>query len=139
MDPKVSVGIVFSDGVIREHGTGKLTLIGIFQILNAPAFPFQCFPFQVTVFLHYLPIGEAIEVRISVETVEGQKLAEAKGQLKIDNVVEPEGQIELPLAMPQILFQAPGVYPVKVFVNDKKVGEKPIFLRSIVQLQFRNN
>src|SRR5437667_157611 len=47
VEPKL-VGIVFSDYVIREHGTGKLTLVGCFSVYNARQFPFTSPRFFVT-------------------------------------------------------------------------------------------
>jgi hypothetical protein len=139
VSPKLSGGIIFSDGVIREQGTGKLTLIGSFQILNAPAFPFLSPPFQVTAFIENLPVGEQITARVSLETAEGAQLAFAGVQLKLDTLIEPTAQFELPFPMPAVNFQTPGHYVVRVFVAEQEIGRKTLFVRSITQLQFSNN
>jgi hypothetical protein len=41
--------------------------------------------------------------------------------------------------MPPVNFQTPGDYVVRVFVDEQEIGKKPLFVRSITQLQFRNN
>lgn len=48
-EPVLCPGIIFSDGVIREHGTGKLSLIGSFTAYTFPTVPFVAPPFVVTV------------------------------------------------------------------------------------------
>jgi hypothetical protein len=139
VSPRLSTGILFSDGVIREHGTGKLTLIGCFQFFNAPAFPFVSPPFFVSAFIEYLPLGEEVTARVSLQTAEGAQLAFAIGQLKLDNVLDPSAQFELPFQLPPTNFQTPGNYVVRVFVADQEIGKRTLFVRSITQTQFRNN
>jgi hypothetical protein len=130
---------MFSDGVIREQGTGKVSLIGCFQIFNAPAFPFLSPPFYISVFIEHLPVGEQVVARVSLQSAEGVQLAFASGQLKLDSVIEASAQFELPFPMPPVNFQTPGDYVVRVFVDEQEIGKKPLFVRSITQLQFRNN
>lgn len=140
VNPRVSVGIVFSDNVIREHGTGKLTIVGTFQILNAQAFPFLSPPFQVTAFIEDFPTGQPVTASVVLENENGARLASASGQLTLEAVVEPGGQVELPFPMPQVNFQSPGVYLVRVLVADQEIGRKPLYVRSITQQpQVSNN
>jgi len=66
MEPTLCKGIMLSDSVIREHCTGKLSLIGCFTTYSFPILPSvapaRCFP-KVSVSLkayakdHYLTIA----------------------------------------------------------------------------------
>src|SRR5260370_685419 len=51
IEPTLTPNINFSDSIIREQGSGKLTLVGTFQRFNVQQFPFQPAPFFVTVAL----------------------------------------------------------------------------------------
>ena len=133
VSPKLSGGIIFSDGAIREHGTNKLTLIGSFQILNAPVFPFTSLPFQVTALVENLPIGEQILARVSVQSPEETELGGSAGQLKLDNMVEPRAHTELPFPVRPIVFQTPGEYIVRVLIGEQEIGRKSLFVRSVPQ------
>jgi hypothetical protein len=131
--PELSAAIVFSDGMIREAGTGKVTLIGSFQILNAASFPFAGAPFFVTAFVEHLPLGVQLLARASLISSDGSELGGSAGQLKIDGVVEPGAHIEIPFPMPAITFQAAGAYPIRILIGDQEIGRKTLFLRSAPQ------
>ena len=139
VSPRLSVGIVFSDGVIREHGTGKLTIVGTFQMLNAQAFPFLSLPFQVTAFIENFPTGRPVTASVVLENESAARLAFTSGQMTLDGVHEPGAQVDLPFPIPQVNFQSPGIYVVRVLVEDEEIGRKSLFVRSITQPQFRSN
>jgi hypothetical protein len=44
-EPALCPAIILSDSVIREHGAGKISLIGSFTTYNFPTFPFVAAPF----------------------------------------------------------------------------------------------
>jgi hypothetical protein len=134
MSPKLSLAIIFSDGVIREQGTGKHTLIGCFQVLNAPAFPWVCQPFFVTAFIENLPLGELITAKASVENAEGAELGSVTGQLKLETMLDEKGQTEVPFPFRPISFVSSGEYAVRVLVAEQEIGRKSLFVRSLPQL-----
>jgi len=139
MNPQLGVGIIFSDGVIREHGTGKLTIVGSFEAFNAVAFPFQAPPFLVTLLLEGLPVNEQVEARVTLESQDKLKLADITGQLRVDDALYDGGRIELPLPFPPITFQNPGSYALKVFINGQNVGQRAVAVRPVSQARFQNN
>jgi len=134
MSPKLSLAVIFSDGVIREYGTSKLTLIGCFQVLNAPAFPFVCNPFFVTASIENLPLGEQITAKAIVENSEGAELGSVAGQLKLEAMVDEKGQTEVPFPFRPMSFVSPGEYAVRIFVAEQEIGQRSLFVRSLPQV-----
>jgi len=51
VEPTLTQGIIFSDLVIKEQGTGKSTIVGSFGAYNLPQVPMQVPPFFTTVFV----------------------------------------------------------------------------------------
>src|SRR5262249_49568445 len=95
-EPVVCPAIIFSDGAIREQGTGKLSLIGCFSHFNAPGFPFLSQPFIVTVLLSNIrgPI-EHLPVTLRVETPgSAHVLSSVSGEMNIGPEVEQNQILE---------------------------------------------
>ncbi|HWY76893.1 MAG TPA: hypothetical protein VN281_14825 [Verrucomicrobiae bacterium] len=134
MSPKLSLAIIFSDSVIREHGTGKHTLIGTFQLFNAPAFPFVCPPFFVTALIENLSQGDLITAKAILENSEGAELGSVTGQLKLETMFDEKGQTELPFPFRPISFESPGEYAVRILVNEQEIGRRSLLVRSLPQL-----
>lgn len=63
-DP-TTTAIILSDMVIREGGTGKLSLINCFSFFNAPRFPFMTPFFYVTAFLTNME-GKFEEINVTL-------------------------------------------------------------------------
>src|SRR4051812_27796774 len=83
IEPTLIPNINFSDGVIREQGTGKLTLIGTFQHFNVDKFPFQPPPFCVTIVLANLRgrlQGFKVAIRLQ-EKSSGYVVASSSGEI----------------------------------------------------------
>lgn len=134
-NPRLSGGIIFSDGAIRETVTNKLSVIGAFQIFNASAFPFQSPPFNVTVLVEDIPVGRQVVVRVSLRNAEGNELGFTTGMLRINTLIEPRAHTDLALPFPSMIFQSVGDYAMLVFVDEQEIGRKTLFVRSIPQMQ----
>ena len=124
---------MLSDSVIREHGTGKLSLIGCFTTYNFPTFPFVAPPFVVTVILTNLE-GQLqnfpITVRIEA-TNSGHVLASSMTQLNAEQPVPRTDIFEVPIGIPSINYAEPGVYKVKVLAQNEELGQRDLTVRRL--------
>ena len=86
MEPTLVKGIILSDSVIREHGTGKLSLIGCFTTYNFQILPSVAQPFVVTVFLTNLEGRlETFPITVRIEAPDsGHVLASSMAHLSTD-------------------------------------------------------
>src|SRR5208337_3201349 len=80
----VLIGILLSDYVILEQGSGKYSLIGTFNALQSQSFPFIAPNFFVTVLLTNLPQKfEQVNVAVRIESPKsGHVLTSAAGNIK---------------------------------------------------------
>ena len=133
MEPTLIKGIILSDTVIREHGTGKLSLIGCFTAYNFPTIPFVAPPFVVTVFLTNLrgrlqnfPITVRIEAPGS-----GHVLASSTARLNSDAEVPRTDIVEASIAMGPINYVEPGLYKVKLLAGSEDMGDRDLTVRNL--------
>jgi len=125
-EPAIEQYIIFSDTVIREQGTGKLSLIGTFDRWNAGSFPFRASPFVATVRVTNLE-GKFEKLRLTLRVEEpssGHVVASIGAEMNATKVFERHDCVELPLKMPPMQFQRAGVYEVVVLVNNEPVGRR---------------
>ncbi len=126
--------IIFSDSVLREHGTGKVSLIGTFEFFNAPSFPFQSPQFFVTVGVTNVQLssntGEGpkeININIRVEDPKSGHVfgnATAKVALVEGKAVDREAVITVPVPFPPMIFGEPGPVNVAVSVDNEKIADR---------------
>ena len=124
---------MFSDGVIREHGTGKLSLIGCFTTYNFQMFPIVAPPFVVTVLLTNLE-GQLqnFPVTVRVEGAgSGHVLASSMAQLNTDQPVPRTDIFEIPIAIGAINYTEPGIYKVKVLAQNEELGQRDLTVRRL--------
>lgn len=129
-------GIMFSDMIIREQGTGKLSLIGIFTHFNAPGFPFTTPPFYITAFLsNFRGKPESVDVTFRLE--EG-KSAHVLGSVHAKVNFNPEAPpmeahnvVELPVQIPPTRLPEQGTYFVVVLVDGTEVKRRAISIKAI--------
>lgn len=125
IEPIVTPNIIFSDGVIREEGSGKFTLVGTFDQFNAPQLPFQPFPFFVTVSLSNFR-GELKSYKIAVRLEEkssGHVVASSGGEIGSTNVLKPTDTIQIPIRLTGT-FQSPGLYSVVVLAEGDPIASR---------------
>lgn len=126
-DPCV-VGIMLSDMVLKEQGTGKTSLINCFSIFNADKFPFVTSPFFITPFITNLE-GKPREINITVRIEEpksGHVLGSANGRLQAAEDAPPltrDAMIELPFRF-QLRLANPGKYDVHVLLDKESLGHR---------------
>ncbi len=151
----VCISIILSDLVIREQGTGKLSLIGTFTHFNAEEFPFAAPPFCITALVTNVPANAfplQVEVRVedpSVPEVEADAgppavddsadeadvpqriLIAAGGQVGLhpDAPHQPDDIVELPIQLAGCAFPHAGAFRVTVRVNDEEIGFRVIKVR----------
>jgi uncharacterized protein DUF6941 len=132
-EPALCQGIILSDTVIREMGTGKLSIIGSFSRYNVPSFPFPVPPFIVTVLLTNLqgPL-EQFPVAIRVENRRsGHVLASASGDIAASKELTKTEVIEVPIQLPPIIFTEPGVYKITALAENSPLGDRDLSVNSL--------
>src|SRR6266516_6917575 len=111
IEPTIPPSVIFSDGVIREERTGKLTLVGTFHHFNPPNFPFRPPPFFITVSLaNFRGKLDRFKIALRVEDKSsGFVVFRAFGEISTSNLLNPSDIIQIPL---QIMAEFPraGLY-----------------------------
>ena len=127
--------IMLSDTVIREQGTGKLSLIGCFTALNAPKFPFATPPFFVTPFITNLRGKiEDLHITVRIEDAHSFVLSNVAGHVSLRKDAPPVPDVavlEIPFPVAPFMVQTAGNYLVKVLLNNEQIGVKPLIVRSV--------
>jgi hypothetical protein len=132
-EPTLTQAIVFSDSVIREHGSNKLSLIGTFHQFNVPRFPFQAPPFFITVFLTNIR-GKLEQYKISVrieEKASGYVVASAAAELNSPNEVKSTETIQIPFGIFMSQFPSAGLYNVVALAQNESIGSRDLVVNSI--------
>ena len=110
-EPALSQGIIFSDSVIREHGTGKHSFIGTFQNFNLPRFPFQVPPFYVTAFLTNIAGQGELNVTARIENpANGTVLASTDIKAGFQRTPDRNEINEIPVPIFNLAFTEAGLY-----------------------------
>lgn len=127
-EPVLIPYIIFSDSVIREMGTGKLSFIGTFQQFNAPRFPLPVAPFFVTPKITNIS-GKLEKLKLTVRIEEpdsGVVVANVGGEVNSEKELPREADIEIPFPMAGVVFQRAGVYDVIILLNNENIGKRSI-------------
>jgi len=139
-DPTIVPAIVLSDHVVREQGTGKLSLIGSFQGFNFPQFPVKFGRFFATASITNLRGQEQLRIVCRVEmTSSGHVLASASGTItpKDKAAYDPDDVVDLAFPFADIVFSEPGKYSVVVLINNEEIGRRPFFVRPITSVNIQ--
>src|SRR5215211_1879654 len=108
----VAPRIILSDRVIREEGTGKLSLIGCFDGFVGQSFPFQSIPFFVTVTLTNIrSFPKQLDIVVRIETSAGHVMASSQAQVRKKPDVPQiprHGTIDVIFPFPPVRFDSPG-------------------------------
>lgn len=119
--------------MIREIGTGKLSIIGSFSRYNFPSFPFLVPPFVVTVFLTNLkgPLQRfPITIRVEHQRT-GHVLASATGEIGAPDQLMKTEVIDVPIQLPPINYTEPGVYKVVALAENSQLGVRDLTVGSL--------
>jgi hypothetical protein len=124
----VAPRIILSDHVIREEGTGKLSLIGCFDALIGQTFPFQSAPFFVTVTItNITSFPKQLNIVVRIETSAGHVMASSQAQLtkKPDAPQIPRhGTIDVVFPFPPVRFDSPGVFNLVCLVSNEPLATR---------------
>ena len=133
-EPVVANAIIFSDGMIREQFTGKISLIGIFDRLSSPAFPFVA-RFFVTAFVTNLRGSKKpLSVSLRIEKTDTGHVAcssTAKLQFPEESPnFSPNEVLQVP--MPALAnFPEPGLYAAVILVDNETAGKADLRVDSL--------
>jgi hypothetical protein len=140
MDPVICPAILFCDGIIREEGTGKFTIIGSFQFFNAAGYPLLVPGFSVLVILDNIQPGiKELRVAIRLESSEsGLTIGSALANVGMPQGYDPTGTLDIPFRLPQVAFPHAGKYELVVLVNNEIVGQRRLIVKPISATQQSN-
>ena len=140
-EPTLLQFIVLSDLVIREQGTGKSSLIGAFDLFNAPSFPFQAPPFFVTIGITNVHLSRAVgeppkEVNVNVRVEDkksGHVFGNATGKVGVNEgkTLSRDAAIMITLPLPGMTFAQPGPVTIVVHVDNERVGDRTLVINPL--------
>ncbi|WP_142660685.1 DUF6941 family protein [Methylacidimicrobium tartarophylax] len=125
-EPAVASAIIFSDGMIREQFTAKISLIGIFDRLSSPGFPFLA-KFFVTAFITNLRGSrKPLSVTLRLEKEDsGHVVCSSSAKLQFGEKspnFDPSDVVQVP--MPTVAnFAEPGPYTAVILVDNEEAGK----------------
>ena len=128
--PKPEVkAFLLCDYVLHEAGTNKKSLIGIFEQVNSPRFPFR--HGKMSVYANLADAHGSYELTLRlVRLRDGKILLEAKG-MRV-TVGDPLQVSELGVNLEGIVFEEAGKYEFAVYGNDQFLKSKPFLVRLVV-------
>lgn len=118
--------VILSDSVIREHGTGKLSLIGIFSCFNLPSLPFSVPKFFVTARIKNIASVNQMTFAINIKRPnDAAIIAHANGSFgtKSEKTFDRRSFVEIPIAFNNIVIDQVGIYEVEVFTDGNQIGK----------------
>jgi hypothetical protein len=109
----VVLAMLLCDMAITEQGTHKKTLVGIFQRVNARAFPT---PQQMAIYVHLTDAQGTYIFRIDIVDVDRNNIlgTVTSNSIEVPNRLEPFDFV-FPIGM---LIPEPGLYEFRLYAND---------------------
>jgi hypothetical protein len=112
--------MVICDQAIREEGTGKISLIGIFENIHAGFFPIRHPSMAV-----YVQISDAqgeYDLRLELVRLDDMMtIGRGQGRASIGNRLQPS---DILFNLLLLEFQRPGVYEFRLFANSRHLASK---------------
>ena len=129
IEPTIPPSVIFSDGVIREERTGKLTLVGTFHHFTPATFPFQPPPFFITVSLsNFRGKLDRFKIAIRVEDKSsGYVVFSAAGEISTSNVLNSSDTVQIPFQV-AAAFPHAGLYAVVVLEGSEPIGSRDLIV-----------
>jgi hypothetical protein len=116
------------DAAIKEAGTGKISLIGIFENLNTVNFPAR-HP-QLAVYVKLTDAAGQYQLRLELVQLENATIiGQGEGAVTVHDRME---SAELVFELHNLTFNAPGLYSFNLSANGRLVGSKTF---SVLQLK----
>jgi hypothetical protein len=118
--PPTFNAMLICDNSIREDGTGKVSLIGIFAGVVAPKFPLVHPSLCV-----YVNLGDAegkYPLRLElIRAHDMRTIGRGTGELEVRDRMKPA---EIVFELKGLVFESPGRYEFVLYANDRLVGKK---------------
>ena len=129
-EPVIIQAILLSDQVVREAGTNKLTLVGLFTVWNALSFPFTAPPFFITpLIVNFRKGGTIIPVTFRIEQVTGHVLWSLEAKVGFpDGQIPPHAIFDAPVPVVGLTFKEPGRYTIRVIVDSEEIGKRDFYV-----------
>jgi hypothetical protein len=123
MAPKPELkAFLLCDYIIHEAGTGKKSLIGIFEQMHSPKFPFRA-P-RLSVYANFSDAHGTYELAVRlVRLRDGKVIFDARG-MRV-SVSDPLQVSELGVNLEGIPFEEPGKYEFALYANEQFLQSKP--------------
>jgi len=122
--------MLICDNSIREEGTGKVSLIGIFAGIVASKFPMVHPSLCV-----YVNLGDAqgkYPLRLElIRAADMRTIGRGDGALEVHDLRKPA---EIVFELKGLVFESPGRYEFVLYANDRFVGKKSF---DVLQLDSR--
>mgnify|MGYP001619372717 CR=1 FL=1 len=113
------VPMLVCDQAIREVGTNKVTLVGIFEGISSSVFPFDWVR-GVTVYARLTDAQGVYDMRIELVRLED---GQAVGGEDFQETLEDRMRVqEIMMAFGRLRFERPGKYEFRLFANDRYLG-----------------
>ena len=113
------VPILICDQAIREVGTNKVTLVGIFERISSSVFPFDWVR-GGTVYARLTDAQGMYSMRIELVRLEDdQAVGREDFQVTLENRMRVQ---EIITEFGQLRFEHPGTYEFRLFANDRYLG-----------------
>ena len=132
-DSELVASIVLCDGIIKEEGSGKLTLVGCFHALGALQFPLMHPGMTALISLtNFQTRTINFDVTVRLQDKTGLVLGNAGNHMEAEmfsNADVKSITVDVPVRFPPLYFSQVGVYTVVVLVDNEEVGKKslPVF------------
>lgn len=110
------------DYVLHEAGSNKKSLIGIFEQVNSPRFPFR--HGRMSVYANFTDAHGSYDLALRLVRIrDGKILLEAKG-MRVQ-VQDPLQVSELGVNLEGIVFEEAGKYEFALYANEQFLQSKP--------------
>ncbi len=123
----VAKAMLVCDKVITEAGTGKKSLIGIFENINAYKFP--CAHHFLAVYVKLTDANGKYKFRLEMVDLEDNSVI-GKGEIPEEiEINDPLVSRELIFNLAALKFKHPGKYEFRIRANDEVFGQKTFLVR----------
>ena len=124
---------MLADLVIREEGTGKLSLIGCFTNFFSPAFPLTVPRFFIIVSITNVGSSNGIDLAVRIEDeTRAEIVFSSSGRLNFGgDRIDRNEVFEIPVVVPGATFTHAGTYCIKVFADGEQLDKRPVPVRHL--------
>lgn len=121
--------ILVCDQAIRELGSNKVTLVGIFDRIASPAFPFQ-YVRGLAVYARLTDAAGRYQMRLELVRLEDEQTI---GRAEVDaTITDRMGSHELTYNIALLVFERPGLYEFRLVADGRHLGGMTL---TVVQIE----